>query len=88
MSFQIFFFTAYDLHRAAIAVWVVGRLATLFSKAKRAYIGFVWVYKIDSLHSKKAGEEKGEPSVQFRDQRGAVLKIENQENVVICNKKI
>ena len=43
---------------------------------------------IDSLHSKKAGEEKGEPSVRFRDQRGAVLRIENQENIVICTKTL
>ena len=43
----------YDLHRAAVAVWVVGCCATLFSKFNRAYIGLSWICAFDSLCWKK-----------------------------------
>ena len=51
-------------------IWVVGRFATIFSKAKWAYVGFVWVFMIDSFVKKnweKVGGKRVEPLVQFRN---------------------
>ena len=35
--------------RAAMTIYVVGHFSTLFTKAKRAYIGFIWVYMLDFI---------------------------------------
>ena len=48
----------YHLLRDAIAVLVVGLFATILSKSKRVYVGFVWVFTLDLFCLKKRVKEE------------------------------
>ena len=68
-------------------LWLVYLLQ--FFKTEESVRKFCMVYRLNLLRLKKwekLGEQSEEPSVQFRDQCGAVSKIDYRSNAVICTK--
>ena len=43
------FFITYDLHRADMAVWMVGRFAALYSKENRVYIDSLYFCSVEFI---------------------------------------